>query len=258
MVGSNLKFYVQKLRKYIGDAPIHNMGYAAAEGYMALPVELNVNDYVLLPQSVFFEFIPMDDPDKILTMDQIEVGKEYELVVTNRSGLYRYKIEDVVRVTGYYKRTPKVEFLYRNNLAMNIANEKTTTQMVDWAAAKTQEKLGISFKGYSFYPDHSVDPVRYMLLAEPEGDIDPKLIPQIEDALNEFLCESNEKYFKYRRWGMLAAPKVCFLKKDTYADYREMLKKQGKVLNQIKPVTVINTPEREEFFLSHIDETVNA
>ncbi|MGN0485970.1 MAG: GH3 auxin-responsive promoter family protein [Acutalibacteraceae bacterium] len=258
MVGSNLKFYVQKLRKYIGDAPIHNMGYAAAEGYMALPVELNVNDYVLLPQSVFFEFIPMDDPDKILTMDQIEVGKEYELVVTNRSGLYRYKIEDVVRVTGYYKRTPKVEFLYRNNLAMNIANEKTTTQMVDWAAAKTQEKLGISFKGYSFYPDHSVDPVRYMLLAEPEGDIDPKLIPQIEDTLNEFLCESNEKYFKYRRWGMLAAPKVCFLKKDTYADYREMLKKQGKVLNQIKPVTVINTPEREEFFLSHIDETVNA
>ena len=93
-----------------------------------------------------------------------------------------------------------------------------------------------------------------MLLAEPEGDISYDMIPQIEDTLNEFLCESNEKYFKYRRWGMLAAPKVCFLKKDTYADYREMLKKQGKVLNQIKPVTVINTPEREEFFLSHIDE----
>ncbi|MDD6146480.1 MAG: GH3 auxin-responsive promoter family protein, partial [Oscillospiraceae bacterium] len=256
MVGSNLKFYVQKLRKYIGDAPIHNMGYAAAEGYMAMPVELNVNDYVLLPRSLFFEFIPVDDPDceRPLTIGEIEVGKDYELVVTNFSGLYRYKIEDVVRVTGYYNKTPKVEFLYRNNLAMNIANEKTTTQMVDWAAVKTQEKLGISFKGYSFYADTNVDPVRYMLLAEPEGDISYDMIPQIEDTLNEFLCESNEKYFKYRRWGMLAAPKVCFLKKDTYADYREMLKKQGKVLNQIKPVTVINTPEREEFFLSHIDE----
>ncbi|MGN0485971.1 MAG: GH3 auxin-responsive promoter family protein [Acutalibacteraceae bacterium] len=256
MVGSNLKFYVQKLRKYIGDAPIHNMGYAAAEGYMAMPVELNVNDYVLLPRSLFFEFIPVDDPDceRPLTLGEVEVGKDYELVVTNFSGLYRYKIEDVVRVTGYYNKTPKVEFLYRNNLAMNIANEKTTTQMVDWAAVKTQEKLGISFKGYSFYADTNVDPVRYMLLAEPEGDISYDMIPQIEDTLNEFLCESNEKYFKYRRWGMLAAPKVCFLKKDTYADYREMLKKQGKVLNQIKPVTVINTPEREEFFLSHIDE----
>ena len=256
MVGSTLAFYVDKLRRYIGDAPIHNMGYAAAEGYMAMPVELDVNDYVLLPRSIFFEFIPIDDPEckRPLTMQEIEVGKEYELVVTNFSGLYRYQIEDVVRVTGYYNKTPKVEFLYRNNLAMNIANEKTTTQMVDWAAAETQKKAGISFKGYSFYADTSVDPVRYMLLAEPEEDIPDERIPEIEAILDEYLSESNEKYFKYRRWGMLAAPKFNVLKKDTYADYREHLKKQGKILNQVKPVTVINTPEREAFFLSHIAE----
>ncbi len=256
MVGSTLAFYVDKLRRYIGDAPIHNMGYAAAEGYMAMPVELDVNDYVLLPRSIFFEFIPIDDPEckRPLTMQEIEVGKEYELVVTNFSGLYRYQIEDVVRVTGYYNKTPKVEFLYRNNLAMNIANEKTTTQMVDWAAAETQKKAGISFKGYSFYADTSVDPVRYMLLAEPEEDIPDERIPEIEAILDEYLSESNEKYFKYRRWGMLAAPKFNVLKKDTYADYREHLKKQGKILNQVKPVTVINTPEREEFFLSHIEK----
>ena len=256
MVGSTLAFYVDKLRRYIGDAPIHNMGYAAAEGYMAMPVELDVNDYVLLPRSIFFEFIPIDDPEckRPLTMQEIEVGKEYELVVTNFSGLYRYQIEDVVRVTGYYNKTPKVEFLYRNNLAMNIANEKTTTQMVDWAAAETQKKAGVNFKGYSFYADTSVDPVRYMLLAEPEEDIPDERIPEIEAILDEYLSESNEKYFKYRRWGMLAAPKFNVLKKDTYADYREFLKKQGKILNQVKPVTVINTPEREEFFLSHIAE----
>ena len=256
MVGSTLAFYVEKLRRYIGDAPIHNMGYAAAEGYMAMPVELDVNDYVLLPRSIFFEFIPVDDPEceRPLTMQEIEVGKEYELVVTNFSGLYRYQIEDVVRVTGFYNKTPKVEFLYRNNLAMNIANEKTTTQMVDWAAAETQKKTGISFKGYSFYADTSVDPVRYMLLAEPETEIPAEKVPEIEAVLDEMLSESNEKYFKYRRWGMLAAPKFNILKKDTYADYRDFLKKQGKVLNQVKPVTVINTPEREEFFLSHIAE----
>ncbi len=256
MVGSNLQFYVQKLRRHIGDAPIHNMGYAAAEGYMAMPVELNVNDYVLLPRSIFFEFIPIDDPEceRPLTIGEVEVGKEYELVVTNFSGLYRYQIEDVVRVTGFYNKTPKIEFLYRNNLAMNIANEKTTTQMVDWAAAKVQEELGITFKGYSFYDDTASEPVRYMLLAEPEGEISKDKIPEIEKSLDNWLNESNEKYFKYRRWGMIGEPKVVFLKKDTYQDYREMLKKQGKVLNQIKPVTVINTEERKEFFFAHIDE----
>ena len=223
---------------------------------MAIPTELDAMDYVLLPQSVFFEFIPVDNPDceRPLTIDEIEVGKDYELVVTNRSGLCRYRIEDVVRVTGYYKKTPKVEFLYRNNLAMNIANEKTTTQMVDWAAAETQKALGISFKGYSFCNDRDSDPVRYMMLAEPEGEIDKSMLDEIAIKLDWCLCESNEKYFKYRRWGMLGEPKVVFLKKNTYADYREMLKNRGKVLNQIKPVTVINNDERKEFFFSHIDE----
>ncbi len=256
MVGSTLKFYVQKLRRYIGDAPIHNMGYAAAEGYMAMPVELDVNDYVLLPKSVFFEFIPVDDPDceRPLTVGEVEEGKLYELVVTNFSGLYRYKIEDVVRITGFYNKAPRMEFLYRNNLAMNIANEKTTSDMVDWAAGKVQENLGVSFKGYSFYGDTDSTIVRYMLLAEPDGEISKDMIPEMEKALDEFLSESNEKYFKYRRWNMIDAPKILLLKKDTYADYREMLKKQGKVLNQIKPVTVINTDERKEFFFAHVEE----
>ncbi len=256
MVSSTLEFYIDKLRKHIGDAPIHCMGYAAAEGYMAMPVDLNTSDCVLLPQSVFFEFIPMDDPDceRPLTMDEVEVGKDYELVVTNRSGLYRYKIEDVVRITGYYKQAPMMQFLYRNNLAMNIANEKTTTQMADWAAHELQKETGVSFKGYSYYADRDHDPVRYMLLIEPESEISEEKLNEMTKILDSKLNESNEKYFKYRRWGMLAEPKIAILKDGTYADYREMLKKQGRVLNQIKPVTVINTDERKEFFLSHIDE----
>jgi hypothetical protein len=92
------------------------------------------------------------------------------------------------------------------------------------------------------------------MFAEPDGEISKDKLPEISACLDKWLSESNEKYFKYRRWGMLAAPKLSILKKNTYADYRDYLKKQGKVLNQIKPVTVVNTPEREEFFLSHIEK----
>ena len=51
---------------------------------------------------------------------------------------------------------------------------------------------------------------------------------------------------------MINRPEVLFLKKGTYDDYKEMLRQKGVVLNQIKPVTVINTDERREFFFSHI------
>ena len=261
MIGSNLKVYVEKLRRSIGDnIPIHNMGYAAAEGFFAMPTELDTHDSALIPYSIFFEFIPVnDDVDedeteepKTLLLDEVEVGKKYELVVTNSSGLYRYRMEDIVQVTRMHNDTPVIEFLYRKNLSMNVANEKTTTAMVDFAAKKMFERTGSDFVGYSFYPDFSSNPPRYCLMTEIKGDVSEEKRQEMIDTLDEELKDVNEKYYKYRRWGMLNRPEILILKPNTYWDYRESLRAQGVVLNQIKPVTVINTKPREEFFFSHI------
>ena len=146
---------------------------------------------------------------------------------------------------------------YRQNLSMNVANEKTTTQMVEYAAAKTAEKAGVGFKGFSFYPDYSTKPPRYCMFVEPEKTVDEDTRRKMIEILDEELKGVNEKYFKYRRWGMLSEPEILILKEKSYWDYRESLRAKGVVLNQIKPVTVINSPEREKFFFSHV-ETENS
>ena len=156
-----------------------------------------------------------------------------------------------------YNNTPRVELLYRQNLSMNVANEKTTTQMVEYAAAKTAEKTGVGFKGFSFYPDYSTKPPRYCMFVEPEKPVDEDMRRKMIEVLDEELKGVNEKYFKYRRWGMLSEPEILILKVKSYWDYRESLRAKGVVLNQIKPVTVINSPEREKFFFSHV-ETENS
>ena len=51
---------------------------------------------------------------------------------------------------------------------------------------------------------------------------------------------------------MLNKPEVLFLKEKTYNDYKESLRPKGVVLNQVKPVTVLNSEERCEFFFSHV------
>lgn len=254
MVGANLAVYVDKVRRYIGDIPIHNMGFAAAEGYFAVTVELNAKDYALVPYSVFFEFLPLDASDGMvpLTLDEVEEGKEYELIVTNHSGLYRYRLEDVIKVTGKYGNAPKVEFLYRLNLGMNIANEKTSTQMIDWAVTQISEATGDRFEGHSFYADYSTDPPHYVMLVERTDSASPGDKEKYKKLLDENMRACNEKYYKYRRWGMIGNPEVLFLQKNTYADYKELLRSRGIVLNQIKPVTVINSDERKEFFFSHV------
>ena len=70
--------------------------------------------YVLVPRAMFFEFIPIELADsEIVFADQVEVGKSYEVIITTVSGLYRYRLGDVVKVVGFYNSTPLIEFLYR-------------------------------------------------------------------------------------------------------------------------------------------------
>ena len=254
MIGSTLTIYSEKLKRYVGDLPMHNMGYAASEGYMAMPVELNATDYVLLPRSLIYEFIPVDGDENArpLTLDQIEVGKDYEIIITNFSGLYRYRILDIVRCTGTYNQSKKIEFLYRSNMGLNVANEKTTTQMLDWVADELQKHFGIEFIGFSYYPDTDDREAHYTLLVETPSDIPTARKKEMEEVFDEKMKLANEKYEKYRRWGMLFDPEIRQLKDGAYQRYKEMLVSQGRVLNQIKPVTVINTPEKKEFFFSEI------
>ncbi len=260
MVGSNLTVYLKKLRKWIGDdMPLHNMGYAAAEGFFAMPEDMNRMDYVLLPRSLIYEFLPVDadgeeTEDAVpVFMDKLEVGKEYEMIVTNFSGLYRYRLYDVVKVTGIHNKTPMVEFVYRKNLGMDVSNEKTTTQMLDWTAENMSAKSGVPFEGHSFFGDYSVKPARYVMLVEPETPVDEAKRQELVALLDESMKEANEKYDKYRRWALIGDPDVRILKKGAYNAYREMLRSRGVVLNQIKPVTVINSKEREEFFFSQVE-----
>ena len=260
MMSSNLKVYIDKLRRSIGDdIPLHNMGFAAAEGFFSMPTELNCDDGVLLPFTLFYEFLPVIDEEdgevdtsKTLLIDELEIGKKYELVVSNFSGLYRYRMEDIVQVTRMHNNTPMIEFLYRKNLGMNLANEKTTTQMVDAVVKNLAKEMGNDFKGYSLYPDHSTNPPRYCLLAEAVNPVTEEERQKYIDVMDEGFKETNEKYYKYRRWGMINRPEVLFLKEKTYWDYREMLRAKGVVLNQIKPVTIINSEERKQFFFSHV------
>lgn len=254
MTGSTLTVYVEKLKRYVGDLPMHNMGYAASEGYMAMPVELNASDYVLLPRSLFYEFIPedADENTRPLTLDKLEVGKNYEIIVTNWSGLYRYRILDIVRCTGTYNNSKKIEFLYRSNMGLNVANEKTNTEMLDFVANQVQKRFGMNFEGFSYFADTDSKPPRYVLFVEEHSDIPVQKKDEIEKYMDEQFREANEKYEKYRKLGMLGMPVIKQFEDNTYNDYKASLVAQGRVLNQIKPVTVINTPEKKEFFLARV------
>ncbi len=255
----SLSFYADKLRRYIGpDMPIHYLGYAASEGLMAVPIELNSFEYVMLPQNGFYEFLPMDAPEDStpLTISQLEVGKDYEIIVTNMSGLYRYRIEDVVRVTGFYKQSPKVTFMYRRNQIANISGEKINQQAFDLLVHELSQAVGEEFVGYSIYPDRTTSPGHYCVLIEPVNDIPDSECARYAEVFEKKLCETNVLVPPLLRNGALGHCEVKFLRKGTYEDYRQVLKDRGANLNQVKPIKVIDNDDRKEFFLSHVRDSL--
>lgn len=251
----SLSFYAKKLRRYIGDdIPMHYLGYTATEAFMAVPLEFNSYDYVILPQNGFYEFRPIDQEgyDNLLTIKDLEVGKEYEIILTNMSGFYRYRIEDVIKVTGYYNQSPKITFCYRLNQIANISGEKVSSLAFDEMVANLSETTGDLYIGYSIYADRSTSPGHYKLFLEFAEDISDEKKATYNALFEEMLCMGNVSVEPLIKSGALGHPEVLFLKKGTYDDYREVLRSRGANLNQVKPIKVIDNDEKRDFFFSHV------
>ncbi len=252
-----LSFYAKRLRRYVGeDMPMHYLGYTATEAFMAIPIELNSYEYVLLPQNGFYEFRDIEDEsyDNLHTIKDVEVGKEYEIILTNMSGFYRYQILDVVKVTGFYNQSPKITFCYRLNQIANISGEKVSSLAFDEMIANLSEKMNDSYIGYSLYADRTTSPGHYRLLLELSDEISDDKKALYNDAFEEMLIKGNVSVEPLIKSGALGHPEVNFLKKGTHDEYREILRKRGVNLNQVKPVKVIDTDEKKGFFLSRIEE----
>ena len=99
------------LRTYCG-SKVHFIytGIGSPEGTFSTALNIDDPQTVLIPDSVFYEFKPKEAKNysSLLTLDQLEIGRSYELIVSTLSGLYRYKTQKSFLVVGRYHDTPTV------------------------------------------------------------------------------------------------------------------------------------------------------
>lgn len=99
------------LRTYCGsDVHFIFTGICSPIGTFSTAVNMDDPQTVLIPDSVFYEFKPKEAKgySHLLTLNQLEIGRSYELVATTLSGLYRYKTKKTFLVVGRYHDTPTV------------------------------------------------------------------------------------------------------------------------------------------------------
>ncbi len=245
--------YAKKMRRYTGrNIPYENLSYCASEGLFATARHAGDTSYVLIPDGGFYEFIPTkaDDDSQVLTIDQLEEGEDYEIIVTNLSGFYRYRIKDVIRVTGFYNEAPMVQFVYRKSQLLSIEGEKTNEEAVRWSMEEFMKDTGLIINDYSVYADTDTKPGHYVFLMEPDEKVPQERIPQLRDAIEARMMQANPSYGEKIRRGILADLEIIFLQPQTYQLYREVMIMRGTSANQLKPVRVIDTPMKKKFFFS--------
>ncbi len=248
--GSFFAEYTESSRKYIGDIPYYHNFYGASEAILGACVGLEDTSYVLLAQRNFLEFLPIGESDfsKTLTIDQLEIGKRYEIILTNQSGFYRYRLMDVIEITDFYNRLPKGCISYRYNQVVDMFGEKTNNEHVQYVVHQLSKKLDNQILDFSIYPDYSASQGNYVFFIEPQKDIGKGFHEELRETVDKLLMECNTSYASYRQNGMMGMPQVIALESQSYQLFKELQIMLGTSRNQAKPVRIIDNPKKINFF----------
>ena len=219
-----MSMYLKELEKYFGAIPIRDMGCLSTEARSSIPMTDVGAGGVLAIESNFYEFIPKEDADKsekrCLTCDALEKGKEYFIVVTSAAGLYRYNIDDLIRVDGFFNKTPIIEFVQKGIGASSLAGEKLYESQVNEALTKTLARMDLIVEFFCALADQVKGP-RYSFLVEfsgtlPSTDGKKKFLQVLEEELRNH----NREYDFTRNAKLLNSPVLKIVRKGDFEKYR--------------------------------------
>ena len=251
--GDGFSVYAKTIRRQYADESVRFIfaGVTASEGLWSVPVEVESEDAALVPGSAFMEFLPVeagDDLTRCVSMDKLEIGKTYELIITNLCGFYRYRMSDAVKVTGFFNNTPRVRFMYRVNKTINLAAEKTTEKALQQAVEATAAELGFDLSDFTVYPNALATPPRYEFLIQPPAPVADITPEQLAEALEKHMWEANPVYDECIKDHSMQKCVAFWLQPETTFLWRELQIMKGSSAGQLKPLRIIMNEKQRKFF----------
>lgn len=119
--------YAHTLKKYFPNVRLQAKGLLATEGVITIPM-VQANQPVLSVLSGFYEFLT--DDGNVYLAHELTSNTPYSVLLTNNSGLYRYNIGDRVKLTGWYRKAPCLEFISRASNTVDLCGEKLTEEFL--------------------------------------------------------------------------------------------------------------------------------
>ncbi|KAL5130660.1 Indole-3-acetic acid-amido synthetase GH3.6 [Glycine soja] len=261
IVTGTMAQYIPMLDYYSNGLPLVCTMYASSECYFGLnlnplcdPSEVS---YTLVPTMAYFEFLPLNktkehansisytEQELLVDLVDVELGQEYELVVTTYAGLYRYRVGDILRVAGFKNNAPQFNFVCRKNVVLSIDSDKTDEVELQNAVKNGANHLtlfGASLTEYTSFADTSTIPGHYVLYWEismnKNNNIDQNQNPIPSSVFEEccFAVEGslNSVYRQGRVSESIGPLEIKIVENGTFDKLMDFALSQGASINQYK------------------------
>jgi len=208
----------------------------ASEGHFTVPCADRTAGGILAVNSNYYEFIPeeqtaSDHPD-VCSSHELEDGRRYSIVLSTANGLYRYRINDIVEVTGHHKRAPLLAFVRKEGEMANITGEKIHVNHLLLAVAQVRRKFNLAVEQFRATPDYLKS--RYEIFLELNKEIPRSELHEVLLTLDGLLSQVNIEYEQKRTSGRLRAPCLHIMRRGWAESAHRRLVAGGKRDTQYK------------------------
>jgi hypothetical protein len=259
--GGSVGLYLKELDKYFdADVPIRDWGYLASEVRGSIPLSDKGCGGVLSIETNFYEFVHEAEADStnpvFLTADMLQDGQRYYVYPTTTGGLYRYEMNDLVRVSGFHEMTPIIEFIQKGKGVSSLTGEKLYETQVCGAVLESRDVIPGGYEFIVATPEWGEPPKYVFLVEEEKGHSYPDT--QWRDWIgfvDRALQTENEEYKTKRKSLRLAPPAVKIVKRGEFLRYRKGRVAEGAPDGQFKMLKL--TPDlkfQEKFQVERIVE----
>ena len=245
--GVNFEPYREKMTELLGKNIDTLQTFPASEGFFAFQDNYKEEGLLLLTNhGIFYEFIPLEEygkPDaRRLTLKDVELHKDYALILTTNSGLWAYSIGDVVRFIS--KDPYRVLVSGRTKHFTSAFGEHVIAFEVEEALKATVEKMPAQITEFHLAPQ--VNPEEGLPYHEwfIEFEKEPADLSNFRDFLDAEMRKRNTYYDDLISGKILQPLIITNLKKNAFQDYA---KSEGKLGGQNKIPRLANDRKTGDF-----------
>lgn len=238
----NFKPYREQFKKLIpSDSMYYLETYNASEGFFGIQDQPNSEEMLLmLDYGIYYEFLPMEDINKenpkTLGLDEVQLNKNYALIISTNAGLWRYMIGDTIKFTSL---TPhRIQITGRTKHFINAFGEELIIDNAEKGLSKACAETGAIIRDYTacpiYFKGNNAGGHEWII----EFEKKPDNLERFTDVMDQTLREINSDYDAKRYKDMaLCRPKLHLAPDGTFYEW---MKSRGKLGGQHKVPRLAN------------------